>query len=83
MCHFWDWGPRNIDIDILFYGDQVIVTSDLVIPHPMVCERIFTLKPMVELAPDLVHPVFSRSLEEIYRERKDVLSLYHWLECGV
>lgn len=79
----WDWGPRNIDIDILFYGDRVIVTPDLVIPHPLVCERIFTLKPMVELAPDLVHPVFNRKLCDIYRERRDVLSLYHWVECGV
>ena len=71
------WGARNIDIDILFYGDEVVVTSELVIPHPLVCERIFALKPMVELNGDLRHPVFEQRLADIYRERRAELSLYH------
>jgi len=75
------WGPRVIDIDILFYADLVVVTPDLVVPHPLACERIFSLKPMVELAPGLVHPVFGKSIEEIFAERREVLGLYRWAEC--
>ena len=50
------WGPREIDIDILLYGDEVLKDDDLVIPHPHLCERAFVLVPLVEIAPDLVHP---------------------------
>jgi 2-amino-4-hydroxy-6-hydroxymethyldihydropteridine diphosphokinase len=75
-----DWGPRTIDIDILFYGNEVIVSADLVVPHPLVCERIFALKPMVELAPDMPHPVFGKPLSRIFAEREKELSLYHCLE---
>lgn len=49
--------PRTIDIDILFYGDQVIETPDLTIPHPRLEERAFVLVPLAEIAPGLVHPV--------------------------
>ena len=48
--------PRPIDIDILFYGDRVLKTPDLEIPHPRLRERAFVLVPLAELAPDLVHP---------------------------
>ncbi|MFH1707172.1 MAG: 2-amino-4-hydroxy-6-hydroxymethyldihydropteridine diphosphokinase [Planctomycetota bacterium] len=75
-----DWGPRTIDIDILFYGDAVIVSTDLVVPHPLVCERIFVLKPMVELAPEFAHPVFGKQLARIFAEREKELNLYHCLE---
>jgi 2-amino-4-hydroxy-6-hydroxymethyldihydropteridine diphosphokinase len=50
------WGPREIDIDILLYGNQIIEEEGLVIPHPHMCERAFVLVPLVEIAPDLVHP---------------------------
>jgi 2-amino-4-hydroxy-6-hydroxymethyldihydropteridine diphosphokinase len=50
------WGPREIDIDILLYGDEVVKDGDLVIPHPHLCERSFVLVPLREVAPDLVHP---------------------------
>jgi len=50
------WGPREIDIDILLYGDEVVKDGDLVIPHPHLCERLFVLVPLREVAPDLVHP---------------------------
>jgi 2-amino-4-hydroxy-6-hydroxymethyldihydropteridine diphosphokinase len=50
------WGPREIDIDILLYGDEVLKEDDLTIPHPYMCERAFVLVPLVEIAPDLVHP---------------------------
>lgn len=58
-------GPRTIDIDILLYGDSVIETDELVVPHPRLPERRFVLEPLAELAPDLRHPVTRRSIGEI------------------
>ena len=50
------WGPREIDLDILFYGESVVAERFLTIPHPLICERMFVLAPLAEIAPDLVHP---------------------------
>ena len=61
------FGPRPIDIDILFYDDLVIHTERLEIPHPRLHERGFVLIPLRELAPDLVHPVLKSSMEELLR----------------
>jgi 2-amino-4-hydroxy-6-hydroxymethyldihydropteridine diphosphokinase len=58
-------GPRLIDIDILFYGDQVIHLPGLDIPHPRVQERAFMLVPLCDLAPDLLHPVLFQSLSRL------------------
>lgn len=63
--------PRPIDIDILFYGDQVVKTPDLVIPHPRLVERAFVLIPLAEIAPDLVHPVQHKTVKELLAELKD------------
>lgn len=57
--------PRAIDIDILFYGDKVIETPDLVIPHPRLTERAFVLIPLDEIAPDFVHPVNGKTVREL------------------
>lgn len=51
------WEPRLIDLDILLFGDQIISSHDLVIPHPLMHERRFVLEPLAEIAPDAVHPV--------------------------
>ena len=59
--------PRPIDIDILLYGDQVIETHELKIPHPRLAERAFVLVPLVEIAPDLVHPVLKQSAKDLLR----------------
>ncbi len=59
------WGPRTIDLDILFYGDTVMKEGSLIIPHPLVQERRFVLIPLVELAPDLVHPVLKKSIIQL------------------
>jgi len=57
--------PRPIDIDILFYDEQVIKTPTLVIPHPRLTERAFVLIPLDEIAPDLVHPVSGKTVKEL------------------
>jgi 2-amino-4-hydroxy-6-hydroxymethyldihydropteridine diphosphokinase len=71
--------PRPIDIDILFYGDQVIESKELIIPHPRLTERAFVLIPMVEIAPDLVHPVNSKTINELIRElQRGVQDVFKW-----
>jgi 2-amino-4-hydroxy-6-hydroxymethyldihydropteridine diphosphokinase len=61
-------GPRIIDIDILFYGDHVIKTKNLVIPHPLMQERLFVLRPMMDINLDFVHPVLKKSIHELYKD---------------
>jgi 2-amino-4-hydroxy-6-hydroxymethyldihydropteridine diphosphokinase len=63
--------PRTIDIDILFYGDEVIDTPDLTVPHSSLPNRAFALVPMAEIAPDLVHPVSKKTMETILKEIKN------------
>jgi len=62
------WGPRTIDLDILFYGDQILEDADLHIPHPRLQERRFVLVPLQDVAPDLVHPVLGKSISRILAE---------------
>ncbi|MCL6588850.1 MAG: 2-amino-4-hydroxy-6-hydroxymethyldihydropteridine diphosphokinase [Firmicutes bacterium] len=59
------YGPRIIDLDILFYNDWVLETAELVIPHPKIPERSFVLIPLVELDPNLIHPRLRRSVASI------------------
>jgi 2-amino-4-hydroxy-6-hydroxymethyldihydropteridine diphosphokinase len=62
------WGPRTIDLDILFYGDQILEEADLRIPHPRLQERRFVLVPLRDVAPDLVHPVLGKPVSRILAE---------------
>ena len=69
------WGSRIIDIDILFYGDQKINEPNLVVPHPELHNRMFTLAPLNEIAPDLVHPVFQKKISDLKSELKSDLTV--------
>lgn len=59
------WGPRLIDLDILFYNDMIINTPELRIPHPYIHERPFVLRPLGEIAPELEHPVLKKKIKEL------------------
>ncbi len=59
------WGERPLDLDILLYGDRVIAAPDLAIPHPRMHERWFVLKPLCDIAPDVVHPQLNRPMHEL------------------
>lgn len=66
------WGPRVIDLDILFYDNLIIKTSELEIPHPGIPVRLFVLRPMIEIAPEFVHPYLKKTIKELYEE-----AIYH------
>jgi 2-amino-4-hydroxy-6-hydroxymethyldihydropteridine diphosphokinase len=73
------WGSRPIDLDILLYGQEVIKEKNLTVPHPLMHVRRFVLKPMVYLAPDMMHPLLGKSmaglLEDFKEKGQDVIPL--------
>jgi len=72
------WGPREIDLDLLLYGDLVMEEDGLVLPHPELHHRRFVLEPLCELAPELIHPRLGQPLRELLAgldERKKVIRL--------
>jgi len=68
-------GPRIIDIDILFYNNEIISTPDLTVPHPQIANRRFVLIPLNEIAPDFVHPVLQKTIEELLEICPDKLEV--------
>lgn len=62
---------RCLDLDILFYKDVIIKSRNLTVPHPKLHERRFVLQPLLDIAPDLVHPLLKRSVEELYEALED------------
>lgn len=65
------WGPRIIDIDILLMDNHVMQTERLTIPHMHMANRNFVLFPLAEVAPDIIHPVFQKSIQQLLDECKD------------
>jgi 2-amino-4-hydroxy-6-hydroxymethyldihydropteridine diphosphokinase len=65
------WGPRSIDLDILFFDDEEVRTEELQIPHPRLHERQFVLIPLAEIDRHLVHPVFKKTIGKLLEELKE------------
>ena len=65
------WGPRIIDLDLLYYNQEIIRSKDLTLPHPFIPERRFTLMPLDEIAPDFVHPVLKKDQRTLLEECPD------------
>ena len=59
------WAPREIDLDLLLYGDETIDEPGLTVPHPLMHERLFVLKPLAEIAPRVVHPIHKKTIAEL------------------
>lgn len=69
------YGPRTIDIDILFYNDAILVTPELTLPHPRLHTRRFVLEPLYDVAPGLVHPVLGLTIAELLAACPDTLDV--------
>lgn len=72
------WGDRTMDIDIIYFGGQVIETAELKIPHPYLSERKFVLIPLVEILPDFIHPSLRKSNQQLLEECKDKSEVREW-----
>lgn len=69
------WEQRPIDIDILFYGNEIINLPELIVPHPFIQDRNFILSPLVELMPNYIHPLLKKKIQEIYTDCMDRLEV--------
>jgi 2-amino-4-hydroxy-6-hydroxymethyldihydropteridine diphosphokinase len=70
------YGSRTIDIDILFFNNEIIAENNLIIPHPKIQERMFTLLPLSEMDRTMIHPGSLKSIGELIAECRDKLNVY-------
>ena len=73
---FKKWRERTIDIDILFYNNDIIKTSSLIVPHPQIHNRRFTLVPLCEMDKSKNHPILNKSVEELLKNCEDKLKVW-------
>ncbi len=73
------WGSRTIDIDILFFNNEVMNEPDLQVPHPQLHKRGFTLTPLAEIAPDFVHPVLNQNISKLRDNLDDNLQIKNYI----
>ena len=71
-------GPRLIDLDILLYGDEIVDTPELVIPHPRMTQRRFVLVPLAEMAPELRHRTWPATVEQLLQRTQDKSEVIRW-----
>jgi 2-amino-4-hydroxy-6-hydroxymethyldihydropteridine diphosphokinase len=75
------YGPRQIDLDIIFYDDRIVDLPNLTIPHPRLSERAFVLKPLADIAPSLIHPVLNKTIVQLLAElpsEEGILTVIDW-----
>jgi 2-amino-4-hydroxy-6-hydroxymethyldihydropteridine diphosphokinase len=72
------WGEREIDIDILLFGNEIISNDIITIPHKGMAERDFVLQPLSDIAPDLLHPVLKKTIRELLKEvtEKNIIRIF-------
>ena len=72
------YGPRTIDIDILFYGDKIIKSKKLIVPHPGMHKRLFVIEPLSSINPNFVHPIIKKTIKELKNnlQHKNGVELY-------
>jgi len=73
-------GPRLIDVDILLFGDSIIASPGLTVPHPAMHQRRFVLEPLAEIAPEVRHPVFQRTVRELRQQLPAGQAVRKWIE---
>lgn len=76
------WGPRLIDLDILLYGDWILNTPDLTVPHPRLTQRRFVLVPLAEIAAEVIHPGNNLSVRDLLARCEDVHTILLWGSVG-
>jgi 2-amino-4-hydroxy-6-hydroxymethyldihydropteridine diphosphokinase len=69
------YGPRTLDLDILFYGNLILNSEQLTVPHPHIKDRVFALEPLVELSPNFKHPILNKTMQELLSNTTDTLEI--------
>jgi len=72
------WGPRIIDVDLIFYGDEIIENHNLKIPHPQLTNRSFVLRPLLDICPDKVHPANNQTVRQLAQKCADTSKVSYY-----